>query len=157
MMGVVTFKGLISKSRMHIETENKPCYTCHVDGYRYYAPEDGDSYVVLRNGGADDDHDDSDDITIGRVPINFTKHEHRTQYVQSGWDLGYGYLLQITEIDLVGRKALVELSKDGKVLQREVVPEGEIFRYNTTITDKEGHTMKDVTVFEMRISGVFRG
>ncbi|MBW2690857.1 MAG: xanthine dehydrogenase family protein molybdopterin-binding subunit, partial [Deltaproteobacteria bacterium] len=27
--------------------------------------------------------------------------------------LGYGYLLQITEIDLVGRKAMVELSKDG--------------------------------------------
>ncbi len=156
MMGVVTFKGLISKSRMHIETENKPCYTCHVDGYRYYAPEDGDSYVVLRNGGADGDHSDSDDITIGRLPINFTKREHRTQYVQSGWDLGYGYMLRITEIDLVGRKALVELSKDGSILQREVVLEGEIFRYNTTITDKEGHTMKDVTVFEMRISGVFR-
>jgi hypothetical protein len=31
MMGVVTFKGLIIKSRMHVETENKPCYTCHVD------------------------------------------------------------------------------------------------------------------------------
>ncbi|NOQ33252.1 MAG: hypothetical protein GQ567_03510 [Methanosarcinales archaeon] len=156
MMGVVTFKGLIIKSRIHFETENKPCYTCHVDGYRYYAPEDGDSYVVLRNSGADGDHDDSDDITIGRVPINFTEHEHRMQYVQSGWDLGYGYLLQITEIDLVGRKAVVELSKDGKVLQREVVPEGEMFRYNTTITDKEGHTMKDVTVFEMRIAEVFR-
>jgi len=156
MMGVVTFKGLIIKSRIHIETENKPCYTCHVDGYRYYAPEDGDSYVVLRNTGADGDHDDSDDITIGRVPINFTEHEHRMQYVQSGWDLGYGYLLQITEIDLVGRKALVELSKDGKVLQREVVPEGEMFRYNTTITDKEGHTMEDVPVFEMRIAEVFR-
>jgi hypothetical protein len=41
------------------------------------------------------------------------------------------------------------------VLQREVVPEGEMFTYNTTITD-EGHTMEDVTVFEMRISGVFR-
>ncbi len=66
-------------------------------------------------------------------------------------------MLRITEIDLVGKKALVELSKDGGVLQHEVVPEGEIFRYNTTITDKEGHTMNDVTVFEMRISGVFRG
>ena len=156
MMGVVTFKGLIIKSRIHFETENKPCYTCHVDGYRYYAPEDGDSYVVLRNTGADGDHSDSDDITIGRVPINFTEREHRMQYVQSGWDLGYGYLLQITEVDLVGRKALVELSKDGRVLQREVVPEGEIFRYNTTITDKEGHTMNNVTVFEMRIAEVFR-
>jgi hypothetical protein len=157
MMGVATFKGLVLKSRMHVETEDKACYTCHIDEYRYYAPDDGDSYFVLRNSGADGDTDDADDITIGRLPINFTEHEHKILYAQSGWDLGYGYLLQITEIDLVGRKAVVELSKDGRILQREVVPEGEIFRYNTTITDKEGrHTMNDVTVFEMRISGVFR-
>jgi len=157
MMGVATFKGLVLKSRMHVETEDKACYTCHIDEYRYYAPDDGDSYFVLRNSGADGDTDDADDITIGRLVINFTEHEHKTLYAQSGWDLGYGYLLQITEIDLVGRKAVVKLSKDGRILQREVVPEGEIFRYNTTITDKEGrHTMNDVTVFEMRVSGVFR-
>ncbi len=156
MMGVATFKGLVLKSRMHIETEDKACYTCHIDGYRYYAPEDGDSYFVLRNGGADGDHDDSDDITIGRVPINFTEHERKTLYTRSKWDLGYGYLLHITEIDLVGRKAVVELSRDGSILQREVVSEGGIFRYNTTITDKEGHMRTDITVFEMRISGVFR-
>ncbi|MEA1869101.1 MAG: S-layer protein domain-containing protein, partial [Euryarchaeota archaeon] len=155
MMGVATFKGLVLKSRMHVETEDKTCYTCHIDEYRYYAPDDGDGYFVLRNTGADGDTDDADDITIGRLPINFTEHEHKTLYARSGWDLGYGYLLQITEIDLVGKKAVVELSKDGSILQREVVPEGEMFIYNTTITD-EGHTMTDVTVFEMRISGVFR-
>jgi hypothetical protein len=79
MMGVVTFKGLVLKSRMHVETDDKACYTCHIDEYRYYAPDDGDGYFVLRNTGADGDTDDADDITIGRLVINFTEHaaDHR--------------------------------------------------------------------------------
>jgi len=155
LIGAVTFKGLALKSRMHTETENTDCYACHISGYRY-GMEDGDDYIILRNTGADGDLDDSDDITIGRLAINFTEYEHTTLRARSEYDLGYGYLLRIPEIDLKGRKARVELLKGESILQSEVVEEGGLFTYNTTLTDKEGHTIADVTVFQVRIGGVFR-
>jgi len=155
MRGIVTFEGLVLKSRIHVESDNRECYTCHINEYRH-AVEDGDDYVVLRTTGADGETDDSDDITIGKLAINFTENERKILYAQTEWDLGYGYMLRASEIDLDGRKARVELSRDGRVLESKVIHEGEMFMYNTTLTDPEGHTISDVTVFKMRITGVFR-
>lgn len=60
-------------------------------------------------------------------------------------------------IDPKGRKSRLELKKDGIVLKSEVVPEGGISMYNTTIYDREGHAIRDVTVFQVGVAGVFRG
>ena len=145
--GVVTFDGTVLASRIHIETENEDCYACHISGYRYGA-EDGDEYLVLRNDG--------EDVTIGRIPVNFTEREHRIHWVGHGWDLGHGYTLTVAEVDLKGRKARLELRQNDTVLQSEVVHEGGVFTYNTTIRDRKGHVINDVTVFQVRVGKVFR-
>ncbi|MHC1575300.1 MAG: S-layer protein domain-containing protein, partial [Candidatus Methanogasteraceae archaeon] len=147
MRGVVTFNGLVLKSRMHTETVDEDCYTCHISGYRY-GVDDGDDYLVLRNDG--------ENVTIGRLPVNFTDNEHRLQRVGHAWDLGHGYLLTATEVDLEGRKACLELTRNGTVLQNEVVLEDGVFMYNTTIRDRNGHQINDIAVFQVRVAGVFR-
>ena len=148
LWGVVTFDGTVLASRIHIETENVDCYACHVSGYRY-GVDDGDEYLVLRNDG--------EDVTIGRLPVNFTEREHRILRVGHEWDLGYGYTLTVAEVDLKGRKARLELRRDEIVLHSEVVHEGGMFRYNSTIRDRKGHVINDVTVFQVRVGRVFRG
>ncbi|HIE31837.1 MAG TPA: hypothetical protein EYP67_05590, partial [Methanosarcinales archaeon] len=148
LRGIVTFDGTVLASRIHIETEDTDCYACHIAGYRY-GVEDGDDYLVLRNDG--------EDVTIGRLPVNFTEREHRILGVGYQWDLGYGYLLTVTEVDLRGKKARLELRQNDTVLQSEVVEEGGVFMYNTTIRDRKGNMIDDVTVFQVRVGRVFRG
>ena len=64
---------------------------------------------------------------IGRLPVNFTEREHRIFRVGHEWDLGHGYVLTVTEADLLGRKARLELTMGGVVLESEVVGEGGVF------------------------------
>jgi parallel beta-helix repeat protein len=147
LWGVVTFDGTVLASRVHIETANEDCYACHISGYRYGA-DDGDEYLVLRNDGCD--------VTIGKLPINFTERERRIFGVGYVWDLGHEYTLTVAEVDLLGGKARLELALNGTVLQSEVVEEGGVFMYNTTMRDRKGHVINDVTVFQVRVAGVFR-
>ncbi|MEA1905876.1 MAG: S-layer protein domain-containing protein, partial [Euryarchaeota archaeon] len=147
LWGVVTFDGTVLASRVHIETANEDCYACHISGYRYGA-DDGDEYLVLRNDG--------EDVTIGKLPVNFTERERRIFGVGYVWDLGCGYTLTVVEVDLLGRKARLELALNETVLESEVVGEGGVFMYNTTIRDRKGHQINDVTVFQVRVAGVFR-
>ncbi|MEA1907607.1 MAG: S-layer protein domain-containing protein, partial [Euryarchaeota archaeon] len=147
LWGVVTFDGTVLASRVHIETANEDCYACHISGYRY-GVDDGDEYLVLRNDGCD--------VTIGKLPVNFTERERRIFEVGYVWDLGCGYTLTVAEIDLLGGKARLELALNETVLESEVVEEGGVFMYNTTIRDRKGHQINDVTVFRVRVAGVFR-
>ncbi len=110
--------------------------------------DDGDEYLVLRNDGCD--------VTIGKLPVNFTERERRIFEVGYVWDLGCGYTLTVAEIDLLGGKARLELALNETVLESEVVEEGGVFMYNTTIRDRKGHQINDVTVFQVRVAGVFR-
>ena len=148
LRGVIIFDGTVLASRIAIETENADWYACHISGYRYGA-DDGDEYLVLRNDG--------EDVTIGRLPVNFTEREHRIHWVGHGWDLGHGYTLTVAEVDLLGGKARLELRQNDTVLQSEVVGEGGVFMYNSTIRDRKGHVINDVTVFQVRVGRVFRG
>ena len=147
LWGVVTFDGTVLVSRVHIETANEDCYACHISGYRY-GVGDGDEYIVLRNDG--------EDVTIGKLPVNFTENERRIFGVGYVWDLGHEYTLTVAEVDLKGGKARLELALNGTVLESEVVGEGGMFTYNTTIRDRKGHQINDVTVFQVRVAGVFR-
>ena len=147
LWGVVVFDGAVLASRVHIETANEDCYACHISGYRY-GVDDGDEYIVLRNDG--------EDVTIGKLPVNFTEHERRIFGVGYVWDLGCGYTLTVAEVDLLGGKARLELALNETVLESEVVGEGGVFMYNTTIRDRKGHVINDVTVFRVRVGRVFR-
>ena len=104
-----------------------------------------EKYIAV-NGDAD---------TICKLLIEFEDDDKVTLYTGEAMDLGGGYVLTPTDIDLEGDKVIMQLERDGVVLDTEVVDTGygdPVYTYTEDIGNND-----DVPVFSCLVDAVFRG
>lgn len=138
-VNLITFSGTVPK-HIHTETSSIQCYACHVKGYRPDKPE-GYSYFVLKN--------ESRNVTLSQLDIDFTATDKKTMFSNESWDLGSGYELSIKDFSPNRDYVWLVLAKDGNIVKEDFVREGEYFTYNATLNGI------DITMFRLKIASLF--
>ncbi|MCX9075913.1 MAG: S-layer protein domain-containing protein [Candidatus Methanoperedens sp.] len=69
------------------------------------------------------------------------------------WRINQNYSIAIGEVDKEGQSAWLELYYNGALIQKELVPEGGSFKYDTGVV--QGGDKK--TIIDLRIDGIFYG
>lgn len=102
----------------------------------------GERYVAI-DGTADE---------ICELLVEFEDGDRKTLATGEEWNLGRGFSLTASQIDLEGGEVWFSLSKDEVGLDTEVVSVGEVYTYTTDIGDGE-----DVPIFSCYVDDMFRG
>ncbi len=69
------------------------------------------------------------------------------------WKINQNYSIAISEVDKEGQSAWLELYYNGKLIQKELVPEGGSFKYDTKLVQEGGNK----TIIDLRIDDIFYG
>lgn len=81
--------------------------------------------------------------------------EEATMQAGDRWELRNGYIFKVVSVDLTGNNAVVQLSRNGKLLEQSVVSMDNPFEYEETLTE-DGRTF-DQTIVSLNLTGVMRG
>ena len=136
---VATFEGRTIK-RIHQETTNAACYACHMEGYARNS-----RYNIIDRRG---------DVTYyTKVVVDFEYAGNQSKTLSSGddWNLGDGFVLTTTAIDIDGDLARLELRRNDATVEEYAVHTGDVFEYETDISP-----FTDVCIFRANVSGIFR-
>lgn len=93
-----------------------------------------------------------------KLLVEFEDDDKKTLQMDEAWNLGGGFALEARQIDLEGSKVLFQLTKDGTVLDDEIVstsggtPQDRVYTYTADIGNED-----DVPVFSCYVDAVFRG
>ena len=92
-----------------------------------------------------------------KLLVEFEDDDKKTMRMGEPWQLGGGFTLTAMQIDLEGSKVLFQLTKDGEVLDDEVVSTDStkqdcVYTYTADIGNED-----DVPVFSCYVDAVFRG
>ena len=154
------------------------CTACHVNSIiETTDPFKGDIYTVSHYGSTNElmaysdniltdcvyCHEDEDNAEEWGDAIDPTdqkseliyEDEEATLYAGDLWELRNGYILKVVTVNLLGDSALVQLVREGKVLDEQVVSEDMSLVYNETIT--EDNSTFDQTIVSINLTGVLRG
>ena len=139
----VELSGDVLASRLHKETQNNQCYECHDREYRANLP-DGRDYTIL-------DKDD-ENVTLGLMLVNFKEDDEKSLRMGEYWDLGEGYKLYVTDVNIKGISAAhLKLYRNETLVQDAIINEGSIFTYEDWVLDRE------IVVFSAKLDLVFVG
>jgi len=144
---VARVSGVVLSSHVHHdtkETNSTVCYACHDSEYRSNLPE-GMDYYVLEKRTENGEYN----ITLARLPVNFTRYETKVLQEWESWDLPENYTLKVKDIDLHGGSAQLTLYKNGTRLEEDIVKTGDNFTHEEVIYGR------NVTVFNATLKRVF--
>jgi len=129
-------------SHIHRETDNKSCYACHDNEYRTNMP-DGMDYYVLKK--------DAKNVTLARMPVNFTEHDKKMLNMGESWELGEGYKLYVADVNLKRGGALLKLYRNETLIEDTIINEGSDFTHEEWVLNRK------VNVFSAKLDRVFIG
>ena len=96
---------------------------------------------------------DGDVDTLAKLLVEFEDDDKKTLDVGEMWNLGGGYVLSPSQIDLEGDKVMIRLYKNDKEIDAEVVSNGDVYVYTEDIRG----CSDDVPLAHCYIDAVFRG
>lgn len=139
---VAQLSGTALASRIHRETERDSCYACHDKEYRTNMPEGMDYYVIKK---------EIENITLARMPVNFSENKTIMLGGGQGWDIGEGYYLDVQDVSTDRRNAKLRLYRNGTLIEDALVNEGSNFTYEEQVLDRK------ITVFTIKLDSIFIG
>ena len=83
------------------------------------------------------------------------EEEKATLYAGDLWELRNGYILKVVTVDMGGNSTFVQLIREGKILDEQVVSGDKPLVYEETIT--EDNSTFDQTIVSVNLTGVMRG
>ena len=90
--------------------------------------------------------------------VEFNSTDTKTLTTGEGWDIGGGFTLTAMQIDLDGEKVWLQLSKNGKEIDNEVIDTGDadlqdrVYTYTEDVAGED-----DVPIFSCYVYGILRG
>ena len=139
---VVELSGDVLASRIHRETNNIACYACHDREYRTNEPDGRDYYILEK---------DDENITLGRIYVNFEESDKKVLKMGEYWDLGEGYNLYVADVNLQSTATRLQLYKNETLVEDTIIKEGSNFIYEERVFDR------DINVFSAKLDIVFVG
>ncbi len=139
---LVELSGSVLASRIHRETDNKSCYACHDNEYRTNMP-DGMDYYVLKK--------DSENVTLARMPVNFTEHDKKMLNMGESWEIGQGYRLHVADVNLKRGNAWLKLYRNETLIEDIIINEGSNFTHEEWVLERK------INVFSAKLDRVFIG
>ena len=118
------------------------CLYCHEEHYKGSPLAD----IADDWGGATDMMDDEADMIEDDLD--------RTMHAGDAWELRNGYLFEVISVDLNGNNARIRLSRDGNVVDEQIINTDAPYEYDHDIT-VEGCTFEQVDV-RLNLTGVMR-
>ena len=79
----------------------------------------------------------------------------KTMFAGDLWELRNGYILKVTAVDLNGDNAHIQLSRDGELLEEEIVHLDYPYEYEREITDDDGKTFNQTDI-RLNMTGIMR-
>ena len=139
----VELSGDVLASRLHKETQNNQCYECHDREYRANFPDGRDYYVLDK---------DDENVTLGLMFQNFKENDKKSLIMGEYWNIGEGYKLYVTDVNIKGTSAArLKLYRNETLVQDSIINEGSIFTYEDWVLDRE------IVVFSAKLDVVFVG
>ena len=124
------------------ESVTTDCLYCHEEHYKNSPLADiADNWGDATNMMDDEADTIEDDLD-------------RTMSAGDVWELRNGYVFEVISVDLNGNNALIRLSRNGIVIEEEVINVNAPYEYEHDIT-VEGHTFEQVDV-HLNLTGVMR-
>ncbi|MDP3105951.1 MAG: S-layer protein domain-containing protein [Candidatus Methanoperedens sp.] len=139
---LVELSGSVLASHIHRETDNKSCYACHDNEYRTNMP-DGMDYYVLKK--------DAKNVTLARMPVNFTEHDRKMLNMGEYWELGEGYRLHVADVELKRGGARLKLYRNETLIEDIIINEGSNFTHEERVLERK------INVFSAKLDRVFIG
>ena len=146
---VAEVSGIVLASRIHRETENSDCWECHDSHYRARMPNGTDYYVLKKE--IHPGLGRTDNVTLARLTINFTRGETKMLGIGESWDLGDGYVLHVSDVNQERGNALLQLYKNGILKEDIIVNTGEYFTHEEWVLSRE------IDVVRAKLDRVFIG
>ncbi len=134
--------GNVLASRIHTEKENTACYACHDREFRSNMP-DGMDYYVLKK--------EPENVTIERMPVNFTDRDTKMLNISEDWEPGDGYKLHVADVNMKRGNAYLRLYRNGTLLEDVIINEGSYFTHEEQVLDRK------INVFGAKLQHVFIG
>lgn len=105
-----------------------------------------EKYVAISTGGSTSANGNK----LARLLVEFTGSDNKTLTTGEVWDLGGGFMLNTTQIDLGGNKAQLSLEKNGAALDSAIVTSPGGYMYTEDLS-----SVSDVVVFFCYVDAVF--
>jgi len=138
---IVDMSGYVLGSHIHRETENEQCYACHDREYRTNIPADGIDYYVLKKI--------DDNVTLGRMAVNFNENDKKTLRMGEYWDIGENYSLYVEEVSPTKENARMLLYRNETLIEDIILSQGSSFTREEWVLDRE------IDIFGMTMDAVF--
>jgi len=134
-----------SIKRIHSETSNEACYACHMETYGK-----NDRYTITDRSG--------DKTYYTKMLIDFDYYDDNESKIMSTgdvWDLGDGFRLTVSMIDVDSDLARLELERNGVLVEDYVIHTDDTFYYEDDFST-ESHIFEDLRIFTANVTGIFR-
>ncbi|MCK4458647.1 MAG: hypothetical protein KAU52_02865, partial [Methanosarcinales archaeon] len=126
------------------------CVYCHEGHYK----EDwGDEVVGYWGDEIAEDWGDAIDPMDQEAEM-IEDDDEKTMFAGDLWELRNGYIFRVTAVDLIGNNAHVQLSKQGELLDDQIINVNSPYEYEREVTD-DGKTFNQTDVL-LNLTGIMR-